>query len=227
MEMININLLPKEYRKRSGGVHLGKTGIYAIVAVVGVVCMVALITFYQIYQLQELDNKISVARYRTQQLQKDIQVVDALIDVKGKIMQRMEAVDKLDRHRTVWVKILEDINRQVPEFTWLTKFGEIERKISPQQNNANDTNKVEIDTSKRPYEIEGYSFTLSSIANLMINMMRSNYFSEVEMILVEEVELAEQKAYEYKMSATLHYLSDDELKKMLENQSGSELLASF
>ena len=83
------------------------------------------------------------------------------------------------------------------------------------------------DPSKRPYEIEGYSFTLSSIANLMINMMRSNYFSDVDMVSVKEVELAEQKAYEYKMKATLHYLSDEELKKLLENQSGPDLLASF
>ena len=228
MDMIEINLLPPEYRKRPGGFQIGKTGIYAAVAMVGVVCMIALVTFYQIYQIQELDNKIAVAKYRTKQLQKDIAMVDALIDVKGKIMQRMEAVNTLDRHRTVWVRILEDVNRHIPEFTWLSKFAEVQKNKNIRQKKTTDTTQVVAeDPSKRPYEIEGYSFTLSSIANLMINMMRSNYFSDVDMVSVKEVELAEQIAYEYKMKATLHYLSDQDLKKLLENQSGPDLLASF
>jgi Tfp pilus assembly protein PilN len=225
MDMIEINLLPKEFRKKSGGLQLGKAGYYGIIALVGVVAMVALITVYQIYQLKELDDKIAVARYRTQQLQKDIAVVDALIEVKGKIMQRMEAVDNLDRYRTVWVRILEDVNRRVPEFTWLRRFAELDKRQSSQP--TNDTTAVPEDPSRRPYEIEGYSFTLNAIANLMINVMRSNYFSEIEMTKVEEVELGEQKAYNYKLTATLHYLSDEEMKKLLENESGPDLLASF
>ncbi len=226
MDMIQINLLPKEYRKRSGGFKLGKSGYYAIVAVAGIVFMIALVTVYQVYQLQELDEKIEVARYRTQQLQKDIALVDALTDVKNKIMQRMEAVDRLDRNRTVWVRILEDVNRRVPEFAWLSKFAEAEapRTSASQQS---DSTSVPRDPSERPFQIQGFSFTLNAVANLMINLMRSDYFTEVEMASIEEVELSQVKAYNYKLTATLHYLSDEELKKQLESQSGPDLLASF
>jgi Tfp pilus assembly protein PilN len=225
MDMIRINLLPREFRRKTGGLQLGKTGYYAVVVTVGVICMIALITIYQIYQIKELDNKAAVARYRTQQLQKDIAVVDALIDVKGKIMQRMEAVDRLDRHRTVWVRILEDVTRRVPEFAWLSQLNEVDKKPAKKADSAVTPDAG--DRLTRPVEIRGYSFTLSSLANFMIKLMRSNFFSDIEMIRVEEEEFQEQRAYRYELSATLHYLSDEELKKILEKQSGPDLLASF
>ena len=226
MDMIQINLLPKEFRKKSGGIGIGKTGYYAIGATFGVIIMIAVVTMYQMFQIQELDEKMQVARFRTQQMQKDIAVVDALIDVKGKIMQRMEAVDRLDRHRTVWVRVLENVTRQVPEFTWVSAFKE---NIAPPAKAKDDSTAAVPETLalNRPVSIEGYSFTLNSLANFMIKLMRSHFFSDVEMAAVEEVEIQEQKAYNYKLMATLHYLSDEELKKVLERESGPDLLASF
>jgi len=236
MEMIQINLLPKEFRKKSGGMSIGKAGYYAIGATAGVIVMIVVISLYQMFQLKELEAKMEIARYRTQQLQKDIAIVDGLIEVKEKIMQRMEAVDKLDRHRTVWVRILEDISNRVPEFTWLSLVKEVPpvvKKEAPKRvkaGQAPDTTAAMAATSTpntRPVQIEGFSFTLNSLAQFMIKLMRSNFFSDVEMVSAEEVQFQKQKAYNYQLSATLHYLSDDELKKLLENESGSNLLASF
>ena len=223
MEMIQINLLPKEFRKKSGKLSFGKTGYYVIGGVVGIILMIASVSFYQVMQLDELDKKMEVARFRTQQLQKDIAVVDALIDVKEKLVKRMEAVDVLDQHRTVWVKILEDLSRRVPEFMWLSLFEEYRGQKSPKDTTA----VVASATLTRPINIEGYAFTLNSLANFMINLMRSNYFSDIEMASVEEIQIQEQKAYNYKVTAVLHYLSDEELKKLLEQESGPNLLAGF
>jgi Tfp pilus assembly protein PilN len=225
MDMIQINLLPKEFRKKSGGFSLGKSGYYAIGATAGVIVMIAVVTFYQMFQLNKLDENMEIARFRTQQLQKDIQVVDALIDVKQKIMKRMEAVDRLDQHRTVWVRILEDFSRQVPEFTWVSNF----KEEAPKPPAVVDTTAPQpvVDPNIKPVKVEGFAFTLNSLANFMINLMRSNYFSDVEMASVDEVLLQEQKVYNYKLTASVHYLSDDELKELLENESGPDLMASF
>jgi len=228
MDMIQVNLLPKEFRRKSGKLSLGKSGYYAIGAVAGVIIMIAVVTFYQMFQLSELDDKMEIARFRTQQLQKDIAVVDALIDVKQKIMQRMEAVDELDQHRTVWVRILEDLSGRVPEFMWLSSFKE--SKLPPPA--ATDTSaaaakKPTLSPKTRPVSIEGYAFTLNSLANFMIKLMRSNFFSEVEMASVDEMSFREEKIYNYKVNATLHYLSDEELKQLLEQESGPKLLASY
>ncbi len=229
MDMIQVNLLPKEFRRRTGKLSLGKSGFYAIGAVAGVVIMVAVVTFYQMFQLSELDDKMEIARFRTQQLQKDIAVVDALIDVKQKIMQRMAAVDELDQHRTVWVRILEDLSSRVPEFMWLSSFKESKLPPPPAaaDTGADAAKKPTAQPTTRPVSIEGYAFTLNSLANFMIKLMRSNFFSEVEMASVDEVNFRDEKIYNYKVNATLHYLSDEELKQLLEQESGPKLLASY
>jgi len=225
MDMIQINLLPKEFRKKTGKLSIGKSGYYAIGAAVGVVVMIAVVSFYQMYQLKQLDENMEIARYRTQQLQKDITVVDALIDVKQKIMQRMEAVDRLDQNRSVWVRIMEDFSGQVPDFLWVSNFKE--EKVTPPANDTASSAVAAIKATTKPIEVQGFAFTLNSLANFMIKLMRSHYFSDVEMASVDEVLFQEQKAYSYKLKATLHYLSDDELKELLEKESGPGLMASF
>jgi len=246
MEMIQINLLPKEFRRKTGAPSLGPSGYYVAGAVSGRVLLIAVVTIFQRVQLTQLGQKMDVARFRTEQLQKDIAVVDALIDVKAKIMQRMEAVERLDRHRTVWVRILEDISGRVPEYTWLSSIKEsgaessaktkskgakgTAGKAAAQAATEADSTAVKADENKMPFRavsIQGYSFTLNSLANFMINLMNSHFFSDVEMAAVEEVQFQKQKAYSYTVTATLHFLSDEELKKILENESGPDLLASF
>ncbi|MCK5126587.1 MAG: PilN domain-containing protein [candidate division Zixibacteria bacterium] len=224
MDMIQINLLPKEFRKNSGKLSLGKTGYYIAGGVVGIILMIVTISFFQMHQISELEKKMEIARFRTQQLQKDIAVVDALIDVKEKLVKRMEAVDRLDKHRTVWVRILADFSRRIPEFMWLSLFEEIGTQASVADSTAPQVSSLAM---TKPVSIEGYSFTLNSLANFMIQLMRSNYFTDIEMATVEEIMIQEQKAYNYKVTATLHYLSDEELKKLLEQESGPQLLAGF
>lgn len=228
MDMIQINLLPKEFRKKTGKLSLGKSGYYAIGATVGVIAMIAVVSFYQLFQLKKLDENMEIARFRTQQLQKDIAVVDALIDVKQKIMQRMEAVDQLDQHRSTWVRIMEDFSKQVPDFLWVSHFKE--NKVKPPASAPGDTTTpapTRTLTPTRPVEVEGFAFTLNALANFMIKLMRSHYFSDIEMAAVDEVTVQEQKAYSYKLNAVVHYLSEDELKELLENESGPDILASF
>jgi len=226
MEMIRINLLPKEYRKKTGRLSLGKTGYYATGAVAGVILMIVVISFYQMSQLRELDDKIKIARFRTSQLEKDIRVVDALIDVKEKIVKRMEAVDRLDQHRTVWVRIMEDLSERIPEFLWLGNLTEQAAVSAPADTTASAAT-AGTEATTRPVKIEGFAFTLNSLANFMIKLMRSNFFTDVEMASVEEVQFQEQKVYNYSVTATLHYLSDEEVKRLLEQESGPQLLAGF
>ncbi|MDM7971477.1 MAG: hypothetical protein QUT27_00330, partial [candidate division Zixibacteria bacterium] len=122
--MIEINLLPKGYRKKQASFSFGKTGLYAVVAAAGVVLMLVGVTVYQMNQLSSLEDGIVKARQRAAMLEKDIKLVDALTDVKAKISARMAAVERLDSHRSSWVRILEDISANVPEFVWLARFTE-------------------------------------------------------------------------------------------------------
>ena len=51
----------------------------------------------------------------------------------------------------------------------------------------------------------------------MINMMRSDYFDEIELKSSEETKFGEdhEKAYRFILSAQLHYLSDEDLQNKI------------
>jgi Tfp pilus assembly protein PilN len=217
MTLVNINLLPKQYAKRSGKISLGKHGVYFILGAVGVLLLFGIVTGWQLYKINELKGQMEVARARTLQLKKDIVLVDALTDIKGKITNRLEAVERLDRHRSAYVRILEDLSKNVPDFVWLSRFAE----VPPQPVAAKaDTTKAEQNTQPAsspqviPAEIEGFTFTLNALASFMIKMMRSNYFDEVDLVETEEIAIDKQKAYNFKVTCNVHYLSDEELEQM-------------
>lgn len=223
MPMININLLPKQYMKRSGGISLGKHGIYTIAAAVGVLLMFAAVTGWQLYKMEELNGQMDIARARTAQLQRDIKLVDALIDIKVKITDRLKAVERLDRHRSAWVRILENLSGNVPDFVWMSRFNEV---IEPQAKAApGDTTSVVQPRSVpevKAAEIEGFTFTLNALASFMIKLMRSDYFDEVDLVSSEVIALGRQKAYNFKLSCNVHYLSDEELERKFSQESSVE-----
>jgi Tfp pilus assembly protein PilN len=239
--MIEINLLPKEYRKGSGGLSLSKAGKYVIIGVAGFICVLIALTFYQMHKLSQLEDNIEKAQRRATLLRDDIRMVDALMDVKTKITERMTTVEKLDRHRSAWVRILEDLGRNVPEFLWLAHFSE-EDPVVAKTSKQTDQNKTDstvttpmIDRSVRPLEIEGYTFTLNALAAFMIKMMRSDYFDEVELVSAEEILFSEdgrpmrttnrnqegEKAYDFVLSCNVHYLTEEELRNIIAAANGS------
>ncbi len=220
--MIEINLLPKEYLKKSLSFSLGKAGLYGIIGVAGVTLMLIGVTLYQIHQVSSLEDNIERAQRRAAMLEKDIQLVDALIDVKNKITNRMTAVERLDSHRSAWVRILEDVARNVPEFVWLGHFKEEppvdSAAIAGQAAGQSDSQQPAILSAEptiRTAQIEGYSFTLNALASFMIKMMRSDYFDNVELVSSDEVKFQDQKAYNFVLTCNLHYLSDESLRNLL------------
>jgi Tfp pilus assembly protein PilN len=222
MPMIEINLLPKQFSKRSGSWSLGKNGIYAVIGVAGVLLMFAAVTIWQLYKIDELKGQMEIARARTLQLQKDIQLVDALTDIKSKLTDRLKAVERLDRHRSVWVRILEDVSRNVPDFVWLSRFEEVPQIVN---NNPNDTTTVKpVQTGPivRETEVEGFTFTLNALAALMIKMMRSDYFENVDLALTEEQDFEKHTVYNFKINCDVHYLSDEDLEQAMAMANNKE-----
>jgi Tfp pilus assembly protein PilN len=240
--MIEINLLPKDYLKGQRNFSFGKTGLYVVTGAIGVVVMLIVVTFYQMRQVSTLENNIQRANERAAMLQKDIKLVDGLLDVKTKINQRMAAVEKLDRHRTVWVRLLQDVASNVPDFVWLAELREVQPKVNPNQpaNNPNAHGgapnqpsgpttgqpngttataavpQADSLTSFSPAEIEGYAFTLNALAAFMINLMRSDYFDNVELVSSKETKFnGDDKAYNFVVSCNVHYLTEEQLRAMV------------
>ena len=186
--MIEINLLPKEYRKRSTPFHFNKKWIYAGSAVGMVFLLLIALTVYKKHTISNLDKKIVSVQRQRAALNKDIKLIDGLTDLKQKLLTRLAAIEKLDKNRGMWVAVMEDVSNRVPELLWVTDLSE----EAPQQNKAAanrrpgvrtpkdqqapaDTIEVQL-PSKRPAVIEGYAYTLNSIASFLVGMMKSDYF---------------------------------------------------
>ena len=236
--MIQINLLPKEYLKSKRTLSFGKAGVYVVAGAVAVVALLAGVTVWQMHQVSTLDENIARANQRAAMLHQDIQMVDALTDVKDKITLRMQAVERLDRHRTVWVRLLENVSQDVPEFVWLSEFRQTNLKFQnklvavtpndPKVGNASPPSSAEatknapapsvpgVDTATvHPVEIDGYAFTLNAVAAFMIKLMQSDYFDNVELMASNDNKFSDdERAYQFTVSANAHYLSDEELRNL-------------
>lgn len=232
--MIQINLLPKDYLKRSRNFSFGKKEIYVVAGAVAVVALLAVVTLYQMRQVDSLETSIQKANERAAMLQRDIKLVDALLDVKTKISNRLSAIERLDRHRSVWVRLLQEVAGNVPDFVWLAELREkpaekkpvtADQKKPAKPGEAPVPAEPAIDSlpSFVKAEVEGHAFTLNALASFMINMMRSDYFDKVELVSTKEVKFAENdKAYNFIVSCNIHYLSDQQLRNLVAQASSEQ-----
>ncbi len=211
--MIEINILPKEYRRRARTFHFDKKAIYSVVGVGALVLLFVVVTFYQRYQLSSLDHSIAMASAERTRLEKDIRLIDDLTVLKERILMRMEAIENLDKHRAVWVNILEDLNQRVPDFLWITRVAEMREpeaprrpKAVPGQNQTDTTTVVDnglLFDKPVPTELEGYAFTLSSIASFMVGLTKSPYFDNIELDFAKEEQVTGVNAYKFKVGCDL------------------------
>lgn len=190
--MIEINLLPKEFRKGGGLVAFDKRFLYIGIAAAIVFLAIGGITIYQKYQISTLDRLIAKARVEEDRYRDDLKLIDALTDVKGKILERLDAVDKLDRRRDYYVRLMEDLNHRVPEYLWLTglteDFPKPPPKPEPQKGKA-AAKQQEKEPEPTPdvmetfshAKLEGYAFNLSAIGSFMIGLMKSDYFDNIHL----------------------------------------------
>ena len=120
--MLEINLLPKEYKRRGNVFNFDKSILYVGIAVAAFVIFLGGVTLYQRYQLSHMDKMIAKAKMEENRYKKDIAIIDALTEVKEKILARVDAIEKLDQRRDFYINLLEDLNEKIPEFLWLTSL---------------------------------------------------------------------------------------------------------
>jgi type IV pilus assembly protein PilN len=186
--MIEVNLLPKELQKRARAVTIDKTIVYIAAGVAAVLVLMIAIVVFQKMKISDLDNKIAEAKAETERLRKDIELVDRLEDLKDKLVSRMRAIEELERNRAAWVALMEDLSSKVPDYLWLTSMTQ---QASPEPG-------VYLTT------FEGLSFSLNSLATFMIQVMRSDFFSSVDLTFIRQAS-EEQGTFSFQITANLSY----------------------
>lgn len=207
--MIEINLLPKELQIQGPRLSFSKSMIMPVAGAFVLIAAMIGLTVLQNSQIGELESKIQIAKARAEQLKMDIEMVDALVDIKEKITARIDAVKILDRNRTTWVNVLEDLSEQVPEFLWLTAFREMHTTPVTGRNvpdSAAAAAAAERATQQlMPAELEGYAYSLNSLATLIVNLRKSGYFDQVDLSHAREVALESHPAYSFTLTCSIDY----------------------
>jgi len=207
MARIEINLLPRELRGRGRGIGFDKNVVYVagIALILGVLFVG--VSVFQSIRLKELDKKIAEAQRKTEQLRKKIELVDALTELKDKLLERMSAIEALDRNRAVWVRVLEDLSRRVPDYLWLSLLREEESEASSSPPADTTTEAVSIPPRfpVKKVTIEGYSYSLNSLASFLIQLMRSQYFKNMELQYVKRAQIKDYKTFSFQLVGDLHY----------------------
>ncbi len=231
MTLIEINLLPKELRKRGRTFTLGKSTLYLLGGGAAIIALMILMTTFQSLKLKDLDKRIMEAERKREQLRENIQMVDAIGQLKTNILKRMAAIENLDKNRSTWIEVLQDLSDRVPEYVWLSSFKEARQappaveKTPPDQADTL-TQVAQEQAFVSQVTIDGYSLSINNLAILMINLMRSDYFKNIELNFVKAEALETQKIFTFQLSGDLLYSSEAEKEakirqKMKEPETGS------
>ena len=208
--MIEINLLPKELQKRTGGLALPRTAIYMLAGMAGLAAVLAGLTVMQKMRIANIQKKITEAKVREAKMQKDIQLVDALTELKGKILERMAAIDGLDQNRSAYVRFLEDLSGRVPEYLWLSNFREGSGGAVAQPAQPRGGGPAQPAASSGAKTVmEGFSYSLNSLATFMIQVKKSPFIKNVELSFAKEQKLENSRLYNFQLTCDLTMVPEE------------------
>ncbi|MCK4385177.1 MAG: PilN domain-containing protein [candidate division Zixibacteria bacterium] len=212
--MIEINLLPKELKRKGRRFAFDKNLVYLGIAAGVLVILFVVISTFQSFKIKALDKKTAEAKRKTEKLRKNIELVDALSDLKEKILQRMSAIETLDKNRATWVHVLEDLSQRVPEYLWLSVLREEEAVAESQAEAEGDTSIQHALplTSTTKVSIEGYTYSINSLALFLIQLTRSDYFKNMDLQFIKKSETEKQKIFSFGLSGELVYTPEPEFK---------------
>jgi type IV pilus assembly protein PilN len=214
MPMIEINLLPEELRRRNKGLGLPKAAQAGIAGLVIAVALMASVSYYQKAQLARVNADVTRVEAKVRQMQDDIQLVDRLVDVKTRIMRRLGAIETLDRNRAAWVQNMEDLATVIPQFLWLSEFqqgnGRSEQHTRTRRGGPEPTvNADSVATVNNTLTLKGYSYTVSSLANFILNLQDSPRFSNIQLSYARAADLNERHVYDFQVVCHLEPIDSD------------------
>jgi Tfp pilus assembly protein PilN len=207
MARIEINLLPVELRRKRKGLAFDKS-VALLAAVFGsLIVLIVVASVLQGIKLKALDAKVTEAQSKVDQYKRNIELVDALVDVKDKLLQRMSAIESLDKNRTVWVRILEDLSKRVPDYMWLSLLREEPTPLAALADSTADSTAASmlVENPTKRLTIEGYSYSLNSLASFLIQLMGSQYFKNMELEYVKRAETQNRKTFAFQLMGDLYY----------------------
>lgn len=195
--MIEINLLPKELQHKRLRLSVNKNIIFILVGGLAILAVLAVYSYvFQQTRIAGLEKDIRQAKEETQRYAAEIQKIEDISFKKKQILARMSAIQVLDRNRSYWVNVLEDLVRRVPDYVWLTSVEQ-----SPGRPAAPGGSAAAAPAASRS-TMSGYAFSLNAFATFLIRLKKSDIFKDIELTSIALEETDKAKAYTFKITCS-------------------------
>ncbi|MDD8031956.1 MAG: PilN domain-containing protein [Acidobacteriota bacterium] len=166
--MIRINLLKPEAKEVREPVPTGlpreakerkKASIGTIIFLLLLVSLAGYY-FYQHWEMQKEKELIAQAQQEKNQLQYVVAKLDELKMQKANLEMKINLITQLKNNQDIAVKIMDEINRRIPDFVWLQ----------------------EASFDGQTLKIKGGAISNNLIADFITNLQRSETFGQVNLI---------------------------------------------
>ena len=181
--MVKINLLPPEERVDRNKVALErvKDNIHYLLALTAVLAF-ALFGGIQELSIRSARADVSELEAQSNAILPQLARIQKLQAEKAELAGRLDVIKRLDRGRLLRVRMLDGLNKRVPEYTWLTGFEE---------------------TGSGSILIEGVTFSNLVVAEFMNRLEASVLFSNVDLDIAQRGTIDEQHVVQFTLTSSV------------------------
>lgn len=184
--MIKINLLPvRATKKKESAKQQAYIFVIALAAYVG---LGFLLYSYEMIKIKTTKEDINRSTQEVQRLKTVIGEIDNIKKLKEEVKKKLDILNRLRKEKTGPAIRLAKLSEATPEKVWLTRYSENGNQVS----------------------ISGVAFNEDLIANYMRNLQASDDFTNVELLVSEQVELSGVKLKRFDISCMLNPNKKDE-----------------
>lgn len=201
LEKVNINLLPIEERpvEKNKLKEFIRSG-FPIYIPVFIFLILGAIGMNLIVKQKRIENEIKEMELQQKELAPKVAEVQALIKREKAISEKIEVIKKLSTSKYLRIKFLDEINRLIPEYTWLTSINE--------DNIVDSLGAIN-------FTARGVTTSNFAVSNFMQRLEASQCFIDVKLSFTQRNEIAGTETTEFEIK--LKFVEDKNLIPLKSN----------
>ena len=179
--MIRINLLPRDEMPAQSKLSMPHISSFApLVLVLVAAGIVAAGSVYQSQQIAALEQTIEQEEAESRRLAPEIAKIKRLNQQRQDLNDRLDVITRLDSDRYFRVHLMDELNRSLPGYTWLTRFEDV----------GGDS-----------YAVEGVTFSNFLVSDFLQGLAESPWFASVDLLVAEKGRIDDVQVIKFKVRA--------------------------
>lgn len=177
--MIKINLLPVRAAKRKETAR--QHSLVLVASLILVVVLALALYSYLLVKISSTKDEIARSEQEIAELKAKIGKINDLEKLKAEVSKKLDVLNQLRKARTGPVQRFLTLSLSAPDKLWLTNYDEKEANIT----------------------LKGMAFTEELIASFMRSLEASPDFTNVELVVSEQAEVAGMKIKKFELKFSL------------------------